>query len=293
MNEVPIYVTMGNHDVLIRPHRDSYGEYDLDGVQKDGRILTSEEVFAEEFVNPTTGPKQPEQPAAPPYTETSYSFDYGNAHFVFINTNYWAAKRTYPHKPGDPHRLYDRGNPEGRIMDGQLEWLRKDLQRARSAGMQHIFLFGHEPAFPVGHHAGDAMHYDGHATPSLKRDIRARRHRLWKMLSEYAVLVAFFGDEHNYSRGLIGSAGQVAYDPPVWQIISGGAGAKLSGTRLMHLPWANSIHVFAKRHHYCLVTVHGHRVSLEVFALPERFSPASGTASFELIDSVPDLTTRH
>ncbi len=293
MNEMPIYVTMGNHDIMIHRHSDRQGAYDLDGVKKDGWILTSEEVFAEEFVNPTNGPDQPEQPAAPPYNETSYSFDYGNARFVFINTNYWAAQRTYPHKPGDPHRLYDLGNPEGRIMDGQLKWLGDDLQRARSAGIQHIFVFGHEPAFPVGIHAGDAMHYDGHATPSLKRDIRARRHRFWKMLSEFGVLVAFFGDEHNYSRGLIGPAGEVAYDPPVWQIISGGAGAKLSGARLMHLPWANSIHAFAKRHHYCLVTVHGQRVTLDVFALPEGFDRAPRNASFQLIDSVQDLTMRN
>jgi hypothetical protein len=291
MAEVPIYVTMGNHDVLLHRTRDRAGDYDLDGTVSDGRFVTGETVFAGEFVNPSNGPPQPERPGAPPYSETSFSFEFGNAHFVFLNTNYWAATRVFPHRAGEPARLYESGNPEGRLMDGQFWWLADDLGQARTAGRRHLFVFGHEPAFPVGAHADDAMYYAGNATLSLKRDIRQRQQAFWRLLSDSRVLAAFFGDEHNYSRALLGPAGNADYDPPVWQIITGGAGAKPSDKRLMYLPWADSVRVFDSRHHYSLVSVRGDTVALEVYALPAVESAGSPT-EMVLIDRVADLTVR-
>jgi len=313
LHEAPIYVTMGNHDVLIHRDRDDFGEYDLDGEKKDGKFITGEEVFADEFVNPVNGPDKPEKPGAPPYTETCYSFDYGNCHFVVINTNYWVGTRTYPHQPGDPCRLYERGNPEGRVMDRQMVWLERDLAQARRRGMKHLFVFGHEPAFPVGKHVDDAMYYDGNATLSLKKDIRKRRAKLWNLFSRQRVLAAFFGDEHNYSRALVGPAGDKWYEPPVWHIITGGAGAPRTLVKMpkaapgekyvppeyphpyrrIDMPWSDAVRVFEVRYHYCLVHVHGNRVSLEVWALPEDFAPSSDEpAELELIDRVKDLTVR-
>jgi len=291
MHEIPVYLTMGNHDVLIHPDRDRHGPYDLDGAMVGGKLLTGEEAFAQEFVNPSNSP-QPENAGAPPYAETCYSFDWGNCHFVVLNTNYWVGTRSFPRVPGDPCRLYERGNPEGRIMDRQMQWLREDLRRARQAGARHIFVFGHEPAFPVGAHVDDAMYYEGNATLSLKRDIRARQHQFWQMLSDNGVLAGFFGDEHNYSRALIGPAGDKTYDPPVWHIISGGAGAPASSARRTDLPWSDSIRAFEDRRHYCLVTVQGRQVTLEVFALPADFDPTMGEPKFEVIDRVEDMTAR-
>ena len=292
MHEMPIYATMGNHDVVIHRTEDRFGKYDLDGVMVGDVLVTGEELFSQEFVNPENGPQEPEQEGAPLYGETCYSFDYGNSHFIFINTNYWMGTRAYPHEPGDPYRLYERGNPEGRLMDKQLSWLQNDLRQARRAAVQHIFLFGHEPAYPVSKHADDAMYYEGNATLSLKRDVRARRHRFWKMLSDYGVLVAFFGDEHNYSRGLMGPVGDREYDPAVWHVITGGAGAPPAPKFRTDLPWSDSIRVFENRLHYCLVRVHGRHASLAVLALPEGFNPEAGEAQFELIDRAPDLTIR-
>ncbi len=292
MHEMPIYLTIGNHDVLLHRARDQFGPYDLDGALTGGRLLTGEEAFAQEFVNPTNGPGEPEAREAPPYTETSYSFDYGDCHFVVLNTNYWVGTRTFPHEPGDPCRLYERGNPEGRLMDRQLNWLRNDLRRARARGARHVFVTGHEPAFPVGAHVDDAMYYEGNATLSLKRDIRARQHRFWQMLSDNDVLVAFFGDEHNYSRALMGPVGDRRYDPPVWHIIAGGGGAPASEARRTDLPWSDCIRMFENRRHYCLVTVRGPAVTLEVLALTQDSEAAAGAVEFELIDHVRDLTVR-
>jgi hypothetical protein len=292
LHEMPIYVTMGNHDVLTHRDRDKFGSYDIDGVLKGGKLVASEDVLSEEFVNPTDGPASPEKPQAPAYGETCYSFDYGDAHFVVLNTNYWMATRSFPHEPGDPCRLYERGYPEGLIMDRQMAWVSDDLRRARSAGARHIFVFAHEPAFPVGAHADDAMYYEGDATLSLKRAVRARRHTFWKMLSDNGVLVAFFGDEHNYSRSLIGPAGDAIYDPPVWHIITGGAGAPPSDLLRRDLPWSDSIRRFENLRHYCLVTVRGRQASLEVYALPADFE-AKGAPQLDLIDRVADLTIRN
>lgn len=311
MHQLPVYVTMGNHDVLIHRARDSFGPYDLDGARAaDGTMVTAEEVFAEEFCNPRNGPDKPEVRGAPPYDETCYSFDWGPDRFVVLNTNYWVGTRTYPHAPGDPCRLYEKGNPEGRIMDRQMAWLRADLASARKSGARHIFIFAHEPAFPAGKHVDDAMHYDGNATLSLKRDVRKRRHELWSLLSRHRVLAAFFGDEHNYSRGLIGPVGNLTYDPPVWHIITGGAGAPLTlvrglqpGTeslppsiphpyRRLDMPWSDCIRVFEVRNHYCLVSVRPSRVSLEVWALPASPHPDAAEGEWELIDRVRDLTVR-
>lgn len=312
LHEMPIYTTMGNHDVLTHREEDDFGPYDFDGVMKDGRLVSAEEVFAEEFVNPTNGPTG-ENEEAPPYTETCYSFDYGNCHFTFINTNYWVGTKVFPYLPGDLGRLYERGNPEGRVMDRQLNWIRKDLDGARRRGMTHLFIVGHEPAFPVGKHVDDAMHYDGNATLSLKKDVRQRRHALWSMWSDDRVLVAFFGDEHNYSRGLMGPVGERWYDPPVWHVISGGAGAPLTLEKMpkagpgeeyvppevphpyrrLDMPWTDAVRAFAVRYHYCIVHVNRGRVSLEVWATPEDFDPNSPDAlEMELIDQVKDLTAR-
>ena len=292
MHEMPVYTTMGNHDVLVHLARDRFGEYDLDGVGQGGEELYGEEVFSSEFVNPPNGPKLPEKPGAPSYRETCFSFDFGNAHFVFLNTNYWAATRVYPYLPGDPCRLYEVGNPEGRVMERQINWLGSDLKRARAAASEHLFVFAHEPAFPVSHHIDDAMYYWGNATASLKQDVRRRRDRFWSLLSQYGVLAAFFGDEHNYSRSLIGASGSAEYDPAVWHVITGGAGAPPSAEFHPHVPWSDAVRAFHSRNHYCLVKVRGRRVALEVWALPEAEWPGDDDLQTELIDRVRDLTIR-
>ena len=291
MNEIPVYVTMGNHEAVLHTFRDNIGKYLLDGVIRGDMVLSSEEIFAQEFCNPINGPL-PERHGAPPYTETCYSFNYGNTHFVFINTNYWVGTSSDPLTPWEPSRLYGEGNPQGRIMDRQMEWLHNDLKDARRSDLEHIFLFGHEPAFPIGSHTSDAMCYEKNATPSLRQDIRKRRDRFWKLLSQFEVLAAFFGHEHNYSRALIGPAGKSKDGLPVWQIITGGAGARLSDIRLDYMPWADTVRVFEKRYHYCLVSVDGKSVSLNVFALPKDFDPDSSSSNFELIDHIQDMTIR-
>ena len=267
MHEIPVYTIMGNHDVVIHEKKSLHGKYMLDGVIRNNRIITSEEIFADEFVNPENSP-EPEYPDAPPYKETCYSFDWGNSHFVLINTNYWIAlPKKSIFQESEKLRLYKKGNPPGRIMDKQIRWIEADIKEARARKAKHIFVFGHHPIFPISDK--EIPDYSPHVTDALKRDIRNRRNRLWNIFTKYKVDATFFGHEHNYSRALI---------KDTWQIITGGAGAPLHTGPRKDLPWSKYVKVFRKRYHYCIITVNNDRISIDVYALK------SNMKDFELID---------
>lgn len=256
MHEIPIYTAMGNHEIVFH----EADGYILDGEKKGKDIIYSEKIFADEFVNPENSPF-PESPFAPPYKETVYSFDWGNSHFIFINTDYWIVfpKRSFWGKQKKIIKLYKNGNLPGIIMENQLKWIEKDLKRAKACGAKHIFVFGHQPIFPITHDEEDAIEYNPNATKEAKEYVKKRRKQLWELFDKYGVKAAFFGHEHNYSRTLINNT---------WQIITGGAGAPLRGrNNKVHYPWLNGLKKFKKCYHYCIVTVDKDKVELSVFGI--------------------------
>jgi predicted phosphodiesterase len=103
--------------------------------------------------------------------ETTYSFDYGNAHFVILN-EYYNGKA-------------DTGT-DGDIVPALLKWLEADLA-ANARPM--VFVFGHEPAFVETRHVGASL--DGHA---------ANRDAFWKVLVKYKVQAFFSGHIHYYYK---------------------------------------------------------------------------------------------
>ncbi|MCK4527986.1 metallophosphoesterase [candidate division WOR-3 bacterium] len=253
---IPIYEGMGNHEALM----DAYDDRSFDKATP----LSAEDIFREEFVNPENGPT-PEESfgyTAPPYKENVYYFDYGNSRFISFNTNY--AFSSNPEEYG--------GNLEGYVMDGQLHWLKKVIKEAnKSRYIKHIFLFGHEPSFPNGWHSRDAQWYSG-----KKVFVIDRRDDLWRIISNSKKSVAvFYGDEHNYSRMLVDwetvfyeKDGYIPENPlnprnPVWQIISGGAGAPYYTQE--NTLWRESVRSFYPGHHYCFFRVDGDIVELKVF----------------------------
>jgi len=81
--------------------------------------------------------------------ETTFSFDYGDAHFVVLN-QYFDGERDWGLK--------------GEIVPELLEWLEADLIAATK---KHIFVFGHEPLIPMPdmdngrlRHQGDSLDED-------------------------------------------------------------------------------------------------------------------------------------
>jgi len=141
----------------------------------EAKTSSSEDMLRSIFEMPQNGPNG--------LKELVYSFDYKNVHFVVLDTNIY--------------------NNFHRIGDVQLEWLRGDLEKNEN---RVIFVFGHEPAYPIKKPDGS----------SLAR-YPSRRDELWKIFQENSVAAYFCGHEHLYNRSVRGS---------IYQIITGGAGAR-------------------------------------------------------------------
>lgn len=116
--------------------------------------------------------------------ELAYSFNYKNAHFVAIDTDIF--------------------NNFHAIGESQMDWLKEDLEKNQD---KRIFIFGHEPAFPVGRHIGFSL--DRYASS---------RDQLWDEFKRLRVSVYFCGHEHLYHKSL---------HEGVYQVITAGGGARL------------------------------------------------------------------
>lgn len=125
--------------------------------------------------------------------ETTYSFDYGNSHFVMLNLYC------------DTDRVTD-----GAMVKVLLEWLEADLA---ATDRQHIFVFGHEPAYPL---ADVDNEQERHVGDSLDQYPKSRD-RFWKMLADYGALAYFSGHTHTLNALKIDG---------VWQINDGHATGK-------------------------------------------------------------------
>jgi hypothetical protein len=147
---------MGNHEFP------GNGTEDYSGQNLD--ILRA---FDHGTVNP--GPSQCD--------ETTFSFDHDNAHFVALNE--------YCDTGGD-HSI------DGDISDVVYNWLVTDLS---STTAEHIFLFGHEPAYPQPDEDNGAS---GHMTDSLNK-YTSHRDRFWTLLGDYNADAFFSGHMHTHS----------------------------------------------------------------------------------------------
>ncbi len=119
------------------------------------------------------------------YNKLAYSFDHKGSHFICLATN-----------------LPDENN---NLTNEQLSWLEGDLKMSMSA--DHVFVFGHSPAYPVGGHIGSSLDkYPG------------QRDKFWTLLNKYRVDAYFCGHEHLFDRQKINN---------VFQIINGSCGAPI------------------------------------------------------------------
>jgi len=119
-SRIPIHEGMGNHD---QTGFWIEGGTDQDYLPRLGPEA-GEVLFAKHFVNPENGPL-PVAASLPPYREAVYSFDWGFAHFVMMNSNY--------DQKGSGKKAADLpGHLQGEIRAEQLDWLEADLRSARS-----------------------------------------------------------------------------------------------------------------------------------------------------------------
>jgi hypothetical protein len=150
-----VYPVMGNHDQTKRE---------------------ADRVWRRVFNLPVNGPEG--------YKEITYSFDYGNSHFVVLNS-------------GTSHAV----NQE------QRDWLEQDLG---SNQKENIFVFFHEPAWPTSDKIGESL--DVHT---------GERNALWKILDGHGVTAVFSGHEHLYSRRKINAAQYAGASSEIYQFIVG------------------------------------------------------------------------
>jgi hypothetical protein len=130
-------------------------------------------------------------PGPPGCPETTYSFDYGDAHLVVLNE--------YCDVAGDTAT-------DGNVPDHLYDWLADDLKSTRQ---EHILVVGHEPAYPWPDADNGRLR---HEWDSLNQ-YPAERDRFWALLRRHGV-VYVCGHTHNYSAVLVAG---------VWQIDTGHA----------------------------------------------------------------------
>lgn len=125
---------------------------------------------------------------------TTYSFNYGDAHFIMLNQFYATDTAMDGH---------DNGSPTACVYDQWYDWLVEDLAQNTKP---LIFIFGHEPAFPRGsNHCGDSLDED--ACPgnylTWNNPARPQREKFWQLLNSYNVVSHFVGHEHLASARVI------------------------------------------------------------------------------------------
>lgn len=120
-------------------------------------------------------------------TETTYSFDYGQVHFVVLNQYYDGSS--------------DVGT-NGDVVDELYAWLKTDLE-ANSKPI--TFVFGHEPIMPIADaDNGRIRHLDDCLNAHQENN-----HRFQVLLRKHKVRGLFVGHTHNYSAAKINGLWQI------------------------------------------------------------------------------------
>lgn len=127
----------------------------------------------------------------------TYSFDYKNIHCVVLDQ-------------------YST-NRYGEVDVNLQAWLQQDLNATKQ---DHVFVFGHEPAFPRRRHVGDSLD-----------QFPESRNAFWNILVKDSRVLAYFcGHTHNYYRMRVkdptsaGTSGYPDQDGGVYQVDCGAAG---------------------------------------------------------------------
>lgn len=174
----------------------------------------------------------------------NYSYDYGNIHFVAINSGY-AAGAAKVNK-----LLYEKGSPE-------YNWLNDDLTKARkNKKIEWIILYAHYPMYAYG--VSLVPQWQKNVTP---------------LIDKYNIDLCLTGHRHVYERHaaikndqIFKSADKHIYQKPAGTvyITNGSAGGSLQGIGGKDMPSM----VFTpseKMYTYAVMTIENNQLSYEVF----------------------------
>ena len=281
----PVMTAVGNHEVTGKLFQTEDGRWKAFVPNFPFSTASPAAVFAKNFVNPHSDlvsedgayyDPNPGKMDFPPYDETVYYYTYDNVAVVVLNSNYLYA-------PTIKNNPETGGNLHGYIMDNQLKWLEKTLQKLENdKGIDHIFISHHTPAFPDGGHVSDDMWYAGNNEPRptiagkpVKKGIIQRRDEYLDIIINKSskVVATLTGDEHNYNKVKITPEVNIYpenYAFPklkrtrtIWQINDGAAGAPYYAQN-KKTPWNQAVSGFSTQLALVLIDVNGKKVSVRV-----------------------------
>ncbi len=279
---MPVYVSMGNHEVIMRIFSDRATTLLIDRFPFETE--SAEALFAKHFTLPENGPESedgmpydpdPDNIDFPSYKENVYYYTFGNIAMVVLNSNYFYA-------PSTNNVRISGGNIHAYLMDGQMQWLEETLAKLEDdRDIQHVFVTQHTPAFPNGGHVEDDMWYNGDNSHrpyvngvALEKGIIERRDEYLDLLINQSskVRAILTGDEHNYARTEVGPGmamypeewpGEVLeFRRTIWQINNGAAGAPYYAQQ--QTPWTDRVQGFTTQNALVLVKVKGEQIDVQV-----------------------------
>ena len=210
----PIYPGVGSHEATVGSHKI---------IDRPNGDL----VFAQEFTLPQNGPD--------PYKRIVYSFDYGNSHFISLNSS----------------DSFNRDFDNYRFNKIQLDWLKKDLASTKQL---HKFIYFHDPAYPSGTHIGTSLDKYPEA-----------RDKFLKLCDEYGVEVLFCGHEHNYDRKNLDHTLNPILHHTIYQVKNGTCGAPMYLKKdAKEIDERNQI-VYREVYNYAIVDVDGPKVTVTAY----------------------------
>jgi len=282
---IPIMTGMGNHEVLTNFYYDPKTRMRIEVDKFPFANQSSEYLYAKEFVNPTNGPSSEDGSAYDPsvsttdfpsYSENVFYYTYDNVAIIVLNSNYW-------YSPATGFLQFISGNLHGYIMDNQLEWFEKTINKLEKDGnIDHIFVTEHTPFFPNGGHVQDDMWYGGNndyrAIVNGKRvakGIIERRDDLLEIVVNQSTKVRAIltGDEHNYCKTEIGPETnrypeiylpqKIELKRTIYQINNGAAGAPYYAQE--ETPWTPFTSGFTTQNAVVFFHIDGNSVNMEVY----------------------------
>jgi len=182
-------------------------------------------------------------------SKLSYSFDFRGSHFVIINTD-----------------------PVGNDAHAPINWLSNDLAAAQSRGVQHIFVFGHKPAFTY-YFGADAASPNPDHPAGLDND-PASRDAFWSLIEQYGATY-FCGHEHIFHM----SQPWKSQGGKAWQVLVGSGGSPFEA-----LPTDATVNPQTDRD-YAWATVRVRRsgnVDIAVYGFNDQYGPTHVLKSVSL-----------
>ncbi|MFN3342458.1 MAG: metallophosphoesterase [Flavobacteriales bacterium] len=185
---MPFYPTPGNHD-----YNEIWDESTFLGIPYSNIPLTSHQGPYYDIVEV---PKQAEAGGHPSNLEVFYSFDYGNVHFLSLNSEIW-----------------DLGNTLTAI-NQMKNWITQDLQQNTKL---FTVAFFHQPPYSKGSHDSDS---------GIELVMKCMREEIIPLLESYDVDLIVCGHSHVYERSYLikGHYGNSSSFNPAQHLVNGTSG---------------------------------------------------------------------